>query len=157
MADRIAVLRAGAVQQVGAPREIYERPVNRWVAGFVGSPRINLLPCRPEGSELVGEHGWSLPRPPWAPGESGRPLLLGVRAEDLSLDRRDEAATLGGALYALEPLGDRTLVDVDLGGAVIKVKARPSVTGTPGEPLRVAVDLARAHLFDAETGDAVAR
>ena len=157
MADRIAVLRAGAVQQVGAPREIYERPVNRWVAGFVGSPRINLLPCRPEGSELVGEHGWSLPRPPWAPGESGRPLLLGVRAEDLSLDRRYEAATLGGALYALEPLGDRTLVDVDLGGAVIKVKARPSVTGTPGEPLRVAVDLARAHLFDAETGDAVAR
>ena len=63
MADRIAVLRAGAVQQVGAPREIYERPVNRWVAGFVGSPRMNLLPCRPEGGELVGEHGWTLPRP----------------------------------------------------------------------------------------------
>jgi multiple sugar transport system ATP-binding protein len=157
MADRIAVLRAGAVQQVGAPREIYERPVNRWVAGFVGNPRINLLPCRPEGSMLVGEHGWTLPRPPWAQGESGRPLLLGVRAEDLSLDRRDEAATLGGELYALEPLGDRTLVDIDLGGALIKVKARPSVAGTPGEPLRVAVDLARAHLFDAETGDAVAR
>ena len=147
MADRIAVLRAGAVQQVGAPREIYERPVNRWVAGFVGSPRMNLLPCRPEGAELVGEHGWTLPRPPWAQGESGRPLLLGVRAEDLSLERRDEAATLGGELYALEPLGDRTLVDVDLGGALIKVKARPSVTGTPGEPLRVAVDLdARAPL-----------
>ena len=55
MADRIAVLPAGAVQQVGAPREIYERPVNRWVAGFIGSPRMNLLPCRPEGPELVGE------------------------------------------------------------------------------------------------------
>ena len=157
MADRIAVLRAGAVQQVGAPREIYERPLNRWVAGFVGSPRINLLPCRPQGSELVGEHGWTLPRPSWATGESGRPLLLGVRAEDLSLERRDESATLGGELYALEPLGDRTLVDVDLGGAVIKVKARPSATGTPGEPLRVAVDLTRAHLFDAETGDTIAR
>ena len=59
MADRIAVLRAGAVQQVGAPREIYERPLNRWVAGFVGNPRMNLLPCRPRALELVGEHGWT--------------------------------------------------------------------------------------------------
>ena len=99
------------------------------MAGFVGSPRMNLLPCRPEGGRLVGEHGWTLPRPQWAPGESGRPLLLGLRAEDLSLDRRDESASLGGELYALEPLGDRTLVDVDLGGTVIKVKARPSVGG----------------------------
>ena len=80
-----------------------------------------------------------------------------MRAEDLSLERGGESATLGGELYALEPLGDRTLVDVDLGGALIKVKARPSVTGTPGAPLRVAVDLARVHLFDAETGDALAR
>ena len=118
---------------------------------------MNLLPCRPEGGSLVGEHGWTLPRPRWALRESGRKLLLGVRAEDLSLDRRTDGATLGGELYALEPLGDRTLVDVDLGGAVIKVKARPSVTGRPGEPLEVGVDLDRAHLFDAETGDAIPR
>jgi multiple sugar transport system ATP-binding protein len=157
MADRIAVLRAGAVQQVGAPREIYERPVNRWVAGFVGSPRMNLLPCRPEGGELVGEHGWTLPRPRWALGESGRPLLLGLRAEDLSLEHRDESASLAGALYAVEPLGDRTLVDVDVGGALVKVKARPGAGGAQGAPLQVAVDLDRAHLFDAETGDAIAR
>jgi multiple sugar transport system ATP-binding protein len=118
---------------------------------------MNLLPCRPEGAALVGEHGWTLPRPAWAVGESGRPLLLGLRAEDLSLDRRDGGAAIGGSLYALEPLGDRTLVDVDVGGALVKVKARPSVTGSPGEPLQLAVDLDRAHLFDAETGDAVAR
>ena len=118
---------------------------------------MNLLPCRPQGGALVREHGWTLPRPRWALGESGRPLLLGIRAEDLSLDRRAEGATLGGELYALEPLGDRTLVDVDVGGTVIKVKARPSVTGRRGEPLRVAVDLDRTHLFDAETGDAIAR
>jgi multiple sugar transport system ATP-binding protein len=157
MADQVAVLRAGAIQQVGAPRDIYERPLNRWVAGFVGNPRMNLLPCRAEGPALVGEHGWTVPRPAWAVGESGRPLLLGLRAEDLSLDRRDGGAAIGGSLYALEPLGDRTLVDVDVGGTLVKVKARPSVTGSPGEPLQLAVDLDRAHLFDAETGDAVAR
>jgi len=157
MADRVAVLRAGRVQQVGAPREIYDRPANRWVAGFVGSPRMNLLACRPEGRRLVGDAGWSLPRPDWAAGEEGRPLLFGVRAEDLSLERRDDSAELAGALYALEPLGDRTLVDVEIGGTLVKVKARPSVTGSPGDALRLAVDLDRAHLFDAETGVAVAR
>jgi multiple sugar transport system ATP-binding protein len=157
MADRVAVLRAGRVQQTGAPREIYDRPANRWVAAFVGSPRMNLLACRPDGGRLVGEHGWSLPRPDWAAGEDGRPLLLGVRAEDLSLERRDAAAVLAGELYALEPLGDRTLVDVDVGGTLVKVKARPTIAGAPGDRLELAVDLDRAHLFDAETGAAVAR
>jgi multiple sugar transport system ATP-binding protein len=157
MADRVAVLRAGRVEQVGAPREVYERPVNSWVAGFVGSPRINLLACRVEGERLVGEGGWALPRPAWAAVEAQRPLLLGVRAEDLSLDHRDEAASLRGELYAIEPLGDRTLVDVSVGGVVLKVKARPSASGEPGEPLAVAVDLDRAHLFDADTGEAVRR
>jgi len=157
MADQVAVLREGRVQQTGAPREIYDRPANRWVAGFVGNPRMNLLPCRPDGGRIVGDGGWSLPRPAWAAGEDGRPLLLGVRAEDLSLERRDASAELTGALYALEPLGDRTLVDVDVAGTLVKVKARPAVGGAPGDRLTLAVDLDRAHLFDAETGDAVAR
>ena len=152
MADRVAVLRAGQVQQVGAPRDIYDRPANQWVAGFVGNPRMNLLACRPEGGRLVGDDGWSLPKPAWATGEDGRPLLLGIRAEDLSVERRDASASLGGRLYALEPLGDRTLVDVDLGGTVVKVKARPAVSGAPGDRMQVAVDLDRAHLFDGETG-----
>jgi multiple sugar transport system ATP-binding protein len=157
MADQVAVLREGRVQQTGTPREVYERPVNRWVAGFVGSPRINLLACRAEGDRLVGDGGWTLPRPSWAAVNGSRPLLLGLRAEDLSLERRDEAASLSGALYAIEPLGDRTLVDVQVGEAVVKVKARPSAAGAPGEPLAVAVDLERAHLFDADTGEAVGR
>ena len=125
MADRVAVLRDGKVQQTGAPRDVYERPVNSWVASFVGSPRISLLPCRAEGDRLVGESGWSLPRPGWASVNGGRPLLLGVRAEDLSLERRDGSASLEGSLYAIEPLGDRTLVDMRVGDAVVKVKARP--------------------------------
>ena len=57
-----------------------------------------------------------------------------------------------GELYGLEPLGDRTVVDVRVGTEILKVKARPTVTGTPGERLLVTVDLDRAHLFDADTG-----
>lgn len=151
MADQVAILREGQVQQVGAPTEVYERPANRWVAGFVGSPRISLLACQVEGDRLVGAQGWTLPRPRWATAEKGRPLLLGVRAEDLSVEQRGEAS-LQGELYGLEPLGDRTVVDVKVGTEMLKVKARPSITGTPGEHLSVTIDLDRAHLFDADTG-----
>ncbi len=156
MADQIAVLRDGQVQQVGTPSEVYERPANQWVAGFVGSPRISLLSCRSSGDRLVGSEGWSLPRPRWSTAEEGRPLLLGVRAEDLSLERRG-AAQLPGEIYGLEPLGDRTLVDVKVGSEMLKVKARATVGGSLGERLQVSVDLDRAHLFDADTGLAVPR
>ena len=151
MADQVAVLREGKVQQVGTPTEVYERPANRWVAGFVGSPRISLLACHAQGDQLVGDQGWTLPRPRWTTAEDGRPLLLGLRAEDLSVEQRGDA-TLPGELYGLEPLGDRTVVDVKVGAEMLKVKARPTVTGTPGERLSVTVDLDRAHLFDADTG-----
>jgi multiple sugar transport system ATP-binding protein len=151
MADHVAVLRDGRVQQVGTPTEVYERPANQWVAGFVGSPRISLLACRAEGDRLVGAEGWSLPRPKWTTAEDGRPLLLGLRAEDVSVEKRGETA-LAGELYGLEPLGDRTVVDVKVGSETVKVKARPTVTGMPGERVSVTVDLDRAHIFDAGTG-----
>lgn len=151
MADRVAVLREGKVQQVGTPSEVYERPANQWVAGFVGSPRISLLACRAEGDRLVGAEGWTLPRPRWTTAEEGRPLLLGLRAEDVSVEARSETV-LPGELYGLEPLGDRTVVDVKVGAEMVKVKARPTITGVPGERVSVAVDLDRAHLFDADSG-----
>jgi len=130
---------------------VYERPANQWVAGFVGSPPISLLACHAEGDRLVGADGWTLPRPRWATAQDGRPLLLGLRAEHLSVEQRGNAS-FSGELYGLEPLGDRTVVDVRVGTEILKVKARPTVTGTPGERLLVTVDLHRAHLFDAGTG-----
>src|SRR4051812_15031677 len=156
MADQVAVLKEGTVQQVGTPTEVYERPANQWVAGFVGSPRISLLACHAEGDRLVGAAGWTLPRPRWTTAEDGRQLLLGIRAEDLSVEQRGNAS-LSGELYGLEPLGDRTVVDVKVGKETVKVKARPTVTGTPGEQLSVSVDLDRAHLFDASTGLALSQ
>lgn len=155
MADQVAVIKDGQVQQVGTPTEVYERPANQWVAGFVGSTKMSLLACRAEGDQLVSDGGWTLPRPRWATAEDGRPLLLGLRAEDVSVERRGDA-TLSGELYGLEPLGDRTVVDVKVGKEILRVKARATVTGTPGQRLSVAVDLDRAHLFDAASGLALA-
>lgn len=154
MADQVAVLRSGTVQQVGSPTEIYDNPANRWVATFVGSPRMNLLKCRANG-RLEGE-GWSLPNPGFGiHGE--RPALFGVRSEDLSLDVREESAALDGTVYAVEPLGDRTLVDVEVGDQRIVIKAPPTASFKIGEKVRAAVDLDRVHLFDADTESAIAR
>jgi multiple sugar transport system ATP-binding protein len=154
MADRLAVLRAGTIQQVGTPTEIYDRPANRWVATFVGSPRMNLLPCTANG-RLEGS-GWSLPNPGFD-FQGDREALLGVRSEDLSLETRDESAGLDGTVYTVEPLGDRTLVDLEIGDRRIVIKASPTASPKVGEQVRVSVDLDRVHLFDAETESAVPR
>ncbi|HEX6023283.1 MAG TPA: ABC transporter ATP-binding protein [Solirubrobacter sp.] len=154
MADHVAVLREGTVQQVGSPTEIYDNPANRWVATFVGSPRMNLLECTANG-RLEGE-GWSLPNPGFGV-DGDQKALFGVRAEDLSLDVRDESAALDGTVYAVEPLGDRTLVDVEIGSHRVVIKAPPTVSYSIGEKVRAAVDLDRVHLFDAATETAIKR
>jgi multiple sugar transport system ATP-binding protein len=154
MADQVAVLRQGTVQQVGSPTEIYDSPANRWVATFVGSPRMNLLECTANG-RLEGE-GWSLPNPGFGV-QDDRKALFGVRAEDLSLDVREESAALDGTVYAVEPLGDRTLVDIEIGSQRVVVKAAPTTSYSIGDKVRAAVDLDRAHLFDAESESAIAR
>src|SRR4051795_3803650 len=154
MADQVAVLREGTIQQVGSPTEIYDRPANRWVATFVGSPRMNLLKCKANG-RLEGQ-GWSLPNPGFGI-QGDRPALFGVRSEDLSLEAREESATLEGKVYAVEPLGDRTLVDVEIGDQRIVIKAPPTASFNIGEQVRAAVDLDRVHLFDAGTESAIAR
>ena len=154
MADQVAVLREGTVQQVGAPTEIYDGPANRWVATFMGSPRMNMLKCTANG-RLEGEGG-SLPNPGFAVSGDHQ-AVFGVRSEDLSLDVRDEATSLAGKVYAVEPLGDRTLVDVEVGGHRVVNKAPPTATFKVGEQVRAAVDMERVHLFDAESEQAIAR
>jgi multiple sugar transport system ATP-binding protein len=80
-----------------------------------------------------------------------------VRSEDLSLERRDDAASLVGRVYAVEPLGDRTLVDIEVGNSRIVVKAAPTARFEIGERVSAAVDLDRVHLFDAGDESAIAR
>ena len=137
-----------------SPTEIYDHPGNRWVATFVGSPRMNLLSCTANG-RLEGQ-GWSLPNPGFGV-QGDRPALFGVRSEDLSLEVREESAALDGVVYAVEPLGDRTLVDIEIGGHRVIVKAAPTATYEIGEKVRAAVDMDRVHLFDAASETAIAR
>jgi len=111
LADRIAILQGGVLQQVGSPESLYERPANRFVAGFIGSPAMNLLEARREGDCLIGE-GFSLALS--APTEA-QSVVLGMRPHDLRLDPE---GGLQGRVELIEPMGWEAHVHVALGEGV---------------------------------------
>ncbi len=158
LADRIAVLRAGELQQVGRPLDLYRQPANRFVAGFLGSPAMNVLPAtaRGQGGELraVGD-GFALPLPAGAVAP-GRELLLGVRPHDLSLVL--EGGALSGLVEAVEILGWEAFVQLRVGGNAVLVRAEASAAANlpVGRPAFATVAPRALLLFDAETEEAIA-
>jgi multiple sugar transport system ATP-binding protein len=151
MADRIAVLRDGAVQQVASPEDVYHRPANRFVATTIGSPPMNFLPAtarRRDGSVFV-EHASFTVR---APGdrlalEDGAPCFVGVRPEDVHVGGGD--ARIQANVFVTEPLGGETVVDLHLGDRVVKALAPPTDRFSADEAVRIALDPERLHVFDA--------
>jgi len=158
MGDRILVLREGTVQQVGSPNQIYNQPTNIFVASFVGSPRMNLLPVHPGANGNLVVEGYETPLP-----LSGRvrhaynratlrELVLGARPEDIMLSATVESEMLQATVYASEPLGDRTIYDLRIGTQLIKVKAPAHLVVHIGNPMWFRIDMDRAHLFDSTSG-----
>jgi multiple sugar transport system ATP-binding protein len=147
MADRIVVMHGGVVEQIGTPLELYDRPANLFVAGFIGSPGMNILAGRLEQGIFVMADGTRLPLPA-AAHLGDRPLQVGVRPEHLRLDPHG----LAGEIITVEPTGSETQVVLRLGGHEIIGVFRERVANAPGEALMVGIDVAHAHLFDPETG-----
>jgi multiple sugar transport system ATP-binding protein len=132
MADRIAVMSDGVLQQYGTPKEIYDRPANRFVAGFVGSTQMNFLAAA-------------------ALGENGRVHTLGIRPERLRLvDADSPDAALRGRVLIVEPLGAKDVVHLELDGGDLRVVAPPGVRPRVGESIGVAVERAAIHRFDGD-------
>ena len=157
MADRIAVLREGAVQQVSTPEDVYHRPANRFVATTIGSPPMNFLPAtaRRRNGSLTVEHPSFTLR---ALGdrlaiEDGAPCFVGVRPEDVHVGGTD--AGIGASVFVTEPLGGETVVDLHVGDRVVKALAPPTARFSADEAVRIALDPQRLHLFDAD-GEALA-
>jgi multiple sugar transport system ATP-binding protein len=153
MADKIVVMNAGNVEQFGAPLELYDRPANLFVAGFIGSPAMNLIHGRVEaGSFHAGSV--TLPLPPGLAGGAPRAAIYGIRPEHLRLDPAGVAAQI----QVIEPTGSETQVIMKLGDAVLHGDAkmigafRERITERPGETLHVAPELGLVHLFDEATG-----
>jgi multiple sugar transport system ATP-binding protein len=155
MADKIVVMRDGRVEQTGSPLEVYDRPVNQFVAGFIGSPAMNFLPGvlrRADGAARVdfGE-GLSLPAPPSAASASdGQPVVYGTRPEHMQLASGDDGVAT--QVVVIEPTGADTQVFTKIAGVEVTSVLRDRVDLRPGETIRLRPDTARAHLFDASTG-----
>ena len=145
LADRVVVMNQGVIQQVGTPTEIYDRPANAFVAGFIGSPAMNLIAGQIDGGSFRAA-GMQVANLAAANG----PVTLGFRAEDASVS--PTAAEIAAPVYAMELLGDATLVSVRVGQALVAVRAAKDFRIDIGAPLQIRVPTSAIHLFDAATG-----
>ena len=150
LAHRVAVMEHGRIKQLGTPEDIYNRPANLFVAGFIGSPAMNLLPGTVAGGMFRGD-GVAVP----LPGAPDLPqAVLGARAEDIRIAEPAEA-DVAREVYSMELLGDSTLLTVKLGPTLFSAKGAKDFRAAIGETIGFRLDPAQLHLFDAGTGDRV--
>ncbi len=155
MADRIVVMHAGLVEQVGAPLDLYDHPANIFVAGFLGSPAMNIVAgqLRRDGGQVHFDltAGGSLTLPADTAGEAGKPLLLGIRPEHIAIDGAAPNA-FDARLAVLEPTGADTLLATKVATTDLMVLIRDRVDAKVGATLRLAIQPKRLHLFDPASG-----
>jgi multiple sugar transport system ATP-binding protein len=144
LADRVVVMNHGLVQQVGSPTEIYDRPANTFVASFIGSPAMNLIPGHITQGTFQAE-GITV-----AVQAHDGPVTLGFRAEDASVSATE--AQISAPVYSMELLGDATLVSVRLGHALVAVRAPKDFRIEIDAPIHFRIPAPAIHLFDRTTG-----
>ena len=171
LGDRIVVMSNGRVQQIGRPQDVYRRPANLFVAGFIGSPPMNLLRGRAgDGSVRAGELSFAAP-PPTPAGD----VAVGLRPEDLR-PALDDMPSLEFEVEVVEPLGNEVVVHGAVAGAVVATGAEgeaeiplsldaarapltaifaPDEEPVPGDRIRLGIAPERVHLFDLRTGEAI--
>ena len=163
MADRIAVMDHGVLQQVGTPLDVYNNPANLFVARFIGAPGMNLLPGRLAQSDRglvadLGPWGWTQPFPAERAAtlmrNAAEAVTVGFRPEEVTLS--SEGSGLRGAVTFIERIGPRTIVHVGAGTEAIKVVAEPGFALRVGDNVTITPNPAALRLFDEATGVALA-
>ena len=152
LAHRVAVMHDGVIQQLGRPEDIYNDPANAFVAGFIGSPAMNLLPVQAldDGSGLQIAAG-----PTVSLGSPRRgPLTLGVRAEDMEVCS-PQAGHFSAPIFTFELLGDSTMVNLKLADRVFSIKAPKDLRMARGDLVGVRLPQHRLYWFDATTGERI--
>ncbi|HEY0864936.1 MAG TPA: sn-glycerol-3-phosphate ABC transporter ATP-binding protein UgpC [Lacunisphaera sp.] len=166
MGDRICVMKDGRIMQVADPLTLYNRPANAYVAGFIGSPPMNLLrgAIRRRGGRLhfVGAGGAEAASfvldgvlTARVAGNEGRPVIFGIRPEAIATVATEQAAALTARIDLAEPMGAETYVHLDCGSGTLVARLRADQRFVAGDHLTVYFDLARAYLFDAATEDVI--
>ena len=155
MADRIAIMNRGRVEQIGSPQEVYDYPASVFVADFIGSPPMNFLrfeaPLQP-GDETVSFHGTRLAVPAIREPRAAGPLVLGVRPEHI---RFSDAAELRGNVFGAEYRGTTQIVTVDTGYGRVAARLPSSTPARIGESVGLVFRSERLSLFDARSGSAI--
>ena len=151
MADKIVVMHDGIVEQIGAPLDLYDRPNNLFVAGFIGSPAMNMIdgtisPTDPK--TFLTLKGTALPLAKPVDAAGGRPLVYGLRPEHVRLDPNGIPATV----VVTEPTGAETMVIAHLGGSDLTLVFHERIHVNPGDKLGIAINAAAVHVFDKQTG-----
>ena len=161
MADKIVVLRDGVVEQIGSPLELYDRPANTFVAGFIGSPAMNFLPgtvkhgqaddaSAGSGTVVEFQDGIRVAAPANARGADGQQVLYGIRPEHFSLAEGNSG--MAGDIVVVEPTGADTQVFCRIAGQEVMAMFRDRVDSHAGQRITLMPDLRKAHLFDAQSG-----
>ena len=145
LADRVVVMKQGVVQQVGTPTDIYDNPANTFVAGFIGSPAMNLLKGTMKDSCFSGDN---VEIPGFSAADG--PITLGFRAEDAAVS--PSVGSINATVYTMELLGDATMIAVKAGGALVSVKANKDYRAKIGDQVSISVPQEICHLFDPSTG-----
>ena len=162
LADRVVVMNAGLIEQVGPPHELYHMPKTKFVAGFIGSPAMNLMPARLEQNgeglmlRLSDALGFPVPQSRVARyrPSAGKELTFGLRPEHITEPRgegRDPRCEFTVTLDVVEPMGMETMVFFTVNGDEICARVEPSAAGGPGQPMRLYANLNHMHLIDPAT------
>jgi multiple sugar transport system ATP-binding protein len=167
LADRIAIMKEGVIHQLDTPQTIYENPSNLFVAGFIGSPSMNFIPCpvmeyrggpalKLQLDQNKDDHlhyaPWEARLAPWI----GKEVILGLRpehiADDIPIRNGDSHCyTFDSTIRVVEPTGPDTLVFITLNGKDVTCRVHPGEAGSPGDPIALKMDLSKAILFDPAT------
>ena len=146
LADRVVVMNKGEIQQVGTPTDIYDHPANTFVAGFIGSPAMNLI----EGTLTDGSFTADGLRVDGLPATHSGKITLGFRAEDASI--APAGGQIAAPVYSIELLGEASMISYRIGGALVSVKAAKDYRAGIGDIVHATVPAAICHLFDTGTG-----
>jgi multiple sugar transport system ATP-binding protein len=163
MSDRIAIMNEGRIQQEGSAIEVYKKPANMFVGGFVGSPPMNFIDCsldeksrracldfgefkfdiNDEVADIIRE------------ASSANKIVFGIRPEDIQISKTAAPSFVKASIYVIEPIGSEVQVTVRIGGNLISVAADPFFRGEIGEEVFLNFCEARFHIFSKKTGEAI--
>jgi multiple sugar transport system ATP-binding protein len=161
LADRIVVMHNGYIEQIGKPIELFQKPVNTFVAGFIGTPPMNLLPARiirkDTGLMLDFHEKLQVPIPEKSDAKirDGMEVIMGLRPEDLTIDDGNiglsEDWKVDGVVEVVEPLGSETFMHVDLQGVIFKAKSEGRRLVRDGDGINLVMNLEHLYIFDSKT------